>query len=128
MAGINQHASRCSALPRFLEIHCFAGGKDSREQSWRRPQPLCPAGSHPITTCILVPLPQQLVQTLPAYPSVWKCTPKREFFQGHEFSLSLVLHCNKSHLVWVPPLEWPCFSTPVRHHPQLGLTSVIKMQ
>lgn len=119
-----QCASQWSVLSKSLEI-CFflAGGKDSRERSRGvPPQPMHPMAAPPSPAASLFHSRNSRPGPLPVCPAVWKCTPKRQFFRGHEFSLYPVLHYNKSCSDRVPPLERSHVSTPVRYQPQFGLT------
>lgn len=129
--GIIQRASQCSVLPKSLEIRFFlAGGKDSRERPRGGPTPAhAPRWQPPHHRLHPCPTPATAGLALSLHvPQSGNAVQKGIFFPGHEFSLYLVRHHNKSCLAQVPPLERSHF-TPVRYHPQLGLTSsVIKMQ
>lgn len=122
MPGINQPTSQCFVLPRYLEIHFFlAEGKGSR---------VWPQGSHPIPCTQVATAPSLGAsfsyscnsQSVPLSlcPTLQKGSSSEG---GHELILYLVLHCNKSHLDWVPPLEQSHFSMLVRYLPQIDLTT-----
>lgn len=68
--------------------------------------------STPVTSSILVP--QQSAWPSPCVSHSWETDSKQGKFPGQEFSLYLVLHCNKFYLDQVPPLEQSHFSTMVR--------------
>lgn len=68
--------------------------------------------STPVTSSILVP--QQSAWPSPCVSHSWETDSKQGKFPGQEFSLYLVLHCNKFYLDQVAPLEQSHFSTMVR--------------